>query len=487
MDWEFLMGAPMPPQSQLLHGCFLEAERADRVARGLEELRKTLKESYHGHMIAVIEEIRRSARILRDLADRGHVHVSRAPIVANHLNVVLPCMSKTLRDITGYYDDKTITRETRWRKMYHEMLKEGGLPLPQRFMLYNHFLTLLLFLLTRDKNYDQAQLEIIRVRIMELRQRRGIPAPIQAPVMDLVRQETMVAPLMRERPHWAQLVLDLPLVSRTDMNGSERSQAIGPFAPAGGINIPDAAKVLLKRSFDNDRLCLIIALSAVDGAPYIVLRVYDAGAEWLCYRGVHEICVYRDENSLKLKRWSITRQASKVWAVLSFITWEELVIFHCAFTALKARNPFTISMGPWEYKIRGEKRLFQANIIDDGYHHILIIYEDSRTKGLRLHAAVRDGELKQCPVWTGFAPRQPVPDDWLVRKSKHRVWIKSILLYVFCDKYREAHMRRKGGMFEIEFVSDEAAGRFKEVFCPTPVSEPTEGDDECIAGPSSYT
>lgn len=473
----------MPPQSQLLHGCFLEAERADRVARGLEELRKTLQESYHGHLNAVIEEIRRSVRILRDLADRSHLHVSRAPVVANHLNVVLPCMSKTLRDITGYYDDKTITRETRWRKMYHEMLKEGGLPLPQRFMMYNHFLTLLLFLLTRDKNYDQAQLELIRVRIMDLRQRRGIPAPVQAPVMELVRLETMVAPLMRERPHWADLVFNLPLVSRTDMKGPERSQAFGPFAPAGDINIPDAAKVLLRRSFDNDRLCLMIAINAMDGAPYIVLRVYDAGTEWFCYRGVHEVCIYRDENSLKLKRWSVTSQSSKIWAILSFITWEELVIFHCTFIVLKARNPLTVDMNPLEYKLHGEKRLFQAHIIDDGYQHILIVYEDSRTRGLRLHAAVWDGELRQCPVWTGFAPQQPVPGGWLVRKSKHRVWIKNIHLYVFCDKYREAHMRRKGGMFEINFISDEAAGRFKEVFCPTPISESPE-DDECIAGPS---
>ncbi|KUI66187.1 hypothetical protein VM1G_01514 [Cytospora mali] len=360
MDWEFLMGAPMPPKSQLLHGCFLEAERADRVARGLEALRSALKESYHGHMIAVIEEIRRSAAILRELADRSHVHVSRAPVVANHLNVVLPCMSKSLRDITGYYDDKTITRETRWRKMYHEMLEEGGLPLPQRFMMYNHFLTLLLFLLTRDKNYDQAQLELLRARIMDLRQRRGIPAPVQAPVMDLVRQESMVVPLMRERPHWAEHVLNLPLVSRTDMKGDERSRAIGPFAPARDLILPDAAKVLLRRSFDNDRLCLMIAISAVDGAPYIVLRVFDAGMELFCFRGVHEICVYRDGNNLKLKRWSHTSNCSKVWAVLSFITWEELVIFHCAFIALKSRNTLTVSVNPREYKLHGEKRLFQA-------------------------------------------------------------------------------------------------------------------------------
>lgn len=41
-------------------------------------------------------------------------------------------------------------------------------------------------------------------------------------------------------------------------------------------------------------------------------------------------------------------------------------------------------------------------IIDDGYKHSLIVFEDLQTRGIRLHAAVWDGELRQCPVWTAF-------------------------------------------------------------------------------------
>lgn len=41
-------------------------------------------------------------------------------------------------------------------------------------------------------------------------------------------------------------------------------------------------------------------------------------------------------------------------------------------------------------------------IADDGFRHSLIVYEDRTTGGLRLHAAVWDGELRQCPVWTAF-------------------------------------------------------------------------------------
>lgn len=109
-----------------------------------------------------------------------------------------------------------------------------------------------------------------------------------------------------------------------------------------------------------------------------------------------------------------------------------MVLFYCTFVALKARNTLTVQMHPDEYKLAREKRLFQAQvppftntpfpyngdalrdpaadsfptahsqIIDDGYKHSLIVYEDQQTHGLRLHAAVWEGELRQCPVWTAF-------------------------------------------------------------------------------------
>lgn len=134
----------------LLTGCCREAERADLVSFGLEGLRNALPETFHGHLTAVLDEIRRSSRLLRDLADRSQVHYTRFPVVLNYLNIVLPCLCRSLRDIVSYYEDKTITKEIRWRKMYNKMTDEAnGTPLPQRFMLYNHFLHLLQQLLTR--------------------------------------------------------------------------------------------------------------------------------------------------------------------------------------------------------------------------------------------------------------------------------------------------------------------------------------------------
>lgn len=48
-------------------------------------------------------------------------------------------------------------------------------------------------------------------------------------------------------------------------------------------------------------------------------------------------------------------------------------------------------------------------------------------------------------------------------KSKHRVWLKDIQLYVFCSRYRQESMRQnKASAFEIHFVSDE--GKYQRRF-----------------------
>lgn len=134
----------------LLQGCFLEASRAEQAAFNLEGLRNSLTPPPHPHLTILIDEIRISGQNLRELAEQSHVHFTRVPVVLDYLEIILPCLSRSLRDIKTHYEDRSQTRENRWRKMYHTMTDEaGGLPLHQRFMLYNHFLTLLKELLTR--------------------------------------------------------------------------------------------------------------------------------------------------------------------------------------------------------------------------------------------------------------------------------------------------------------------------------------------------
>lgn len=150
---------------------------------------------------------------------------------------------------------------------------------------------------------------------------------------------------------------------------------------------------------------------------------------------------------------------------LFFKTWEKMVLFHCAFVALKARCPLTKIVHPEDYYL-GEKRLFQGSILDDGFVHSLYVYQDERSGGIRIHTVVGDGELRKCPVWTAFVTDQSCSEDWLLRHSGHRVWITNIYLYVFCDEYRKKSQMKRHGEFEINFVHRAAADAFVDLFAP---------------------
>lgn len=484
---ETAVNVSIPIETLLLRGCCREAERSEVVAVNLDQLRLALPESFHGYIVALAEEIRATSRLLRDLADRSQVHVSRVPIVANYLNVVLPCLSRTLKDIIAYYEEKTVSREIRWRKMYNKMTEEAaGLALPQRFVVYNHFLSLLKQLLTRSPSFDLNTLETLRTRILKLREQRGIaPPPMQ--IGTLVRQDLVSLTVVQEaNAHWAEQIFSLPLPARTALKHLRPSKSYGPFYPWGHFTIPANSKILFRRPFDNDRISIVVFLNSVDQSPYFLMRTMQGDAPWFSMLGAHELCINREGSALQLKRWSRSDQCSKLWAALYFLTWEEMVLFYCTFVALKARNMLTVQIHPNEFRLQREKRLFQAQIIDDGFKHSLIVYEDIQTMGLRLHAAVWEGELRQCPVWTAFVTHQSQSPTWLSRRSKHRIWLKDVQLYVFCSAYRQENMRQnKSGAFEIYFDREEGAKRFREVFALRLTAAESSEENEHVEGPSS--
>lgn len=207
----------------------------------------------------------------------------------------------------------------------------------------------------------------------------------------------------------------------------------------------------------------MVYLNPANQCAFLLIRTFHMGSPWLSLRGAHELCIHREGSALQLQRWSQTAQCPKPWASLYFQTWEgmssltlrvlsvtvllpvwkfanmpgyqEMVLFHSTFVSLKARNALTVNVRVDEYKLAGERRLFQAcvhsfrrfpqrseifegarelanqrenrQIIDDDFRHSLIVYHDTQTKGIRLHAAVWDGELRRCPVWTAFGTSPP--------------------------------------------------------------------------------
>ncbi|KAF5023336.1 hypothetical protein F66182_4644 [Fusarium sp. NRRL 66182] len=426
---EMVLGGHL--ELHLLQGCYLEAERAERVALHLTGLRNALPDGPHTTLFVTTEEIRVSGQLLRELAECSQIYLARVPIVLDYLEILLPCISKSLRDITTYYEDRTLTKDNRWRKMYHSMTEEaGGLSLPERFIVYNRFLTLLRELLTRSPNFDFNIMESTRLQIMQLREARGIPPPPIRLNSSLQSDSMLDDSGITSNIHWAEKIFSLPLPSRTALKHQQSA-------------------------FNEGQITLIVYQSARERCPYFLLRTFHMGSPWFSLRGAHELCVEREKNTLQFWRWSPSDQCSKPWANLCFMTWE-------------------VQLAVEDLNLRGERKLFQARITDDRFMHSLIVYEDTMTKGLRLHAAVWDGDLRQSPVWTAFVTHQSASPKWIKRVGKTKIRLADIQLYVFCQEYRQQNQRNNSaGAFEIRFVSEEATKRFKELLSPPPTGEST--------------
>ncbi|KAI3332289.1 hypothetical protein HD806DRAFT_530046 [Xylariaceae sp. AK1471] len=467
---------------RVLNGCCIEAERADQVAFCLQGLRNTLPEHLHSHLTAVIDQLQITSGLLRDLADKSQVHLSQVPVMIDYLNVILPCLCRTLRDIMGYYDDKSMNKEHRWRTMYYRMSNElPGTTLPARFVMYNQFLGLLDCMLRRDPNFDVNGMEALRLRILQLRDARQIdpPSPIRA---DLVRRDAALDFWQQETDsHWAEAIFTQPLPSRREFKKRGRSDAFGPLDRMGHIRLfPDDVTILVKRSFENDRVSIIMFLRQADLIPFILVRTRATTVEpWVSIRPVHELNIERESASvLHLSHWNDIEQRNKAWASLSFLTWEELVLFYCTFICLKVRNEWAHHIDTHEFKMKREKTLFRAQIIDDRFDHCLSVIEDSNTKGHRLHVTARDGPLRRCPVWTAFIPPD-VAEDWLIHKSPHKIWLRDLQVYSFCDDYRPYHQRRgKFGAFQLRFAHAKGAARFKQLFNPIPAPSVEDASED---------
>ncbi|EHK99211.1 hypothetical protein M7I_4893 [Glarea lozoyensis 74030] len=160
-----------------LFGCWQEARRADKISARLLVIRTELDEHYE-HISAVLKEVECSSRLLRDLYDLFPIYRSRVPMVLYYLQIILPTMCKTMRDMTIYIENDALTIKDQWVVMNNRLSAQGGMTLAQRFLMYCEALVQTVRLLSRSPLYDPTSLELLRVRHMRLRKLQGLPALI---------------------------------------------------------------------------------------------------------------------------------------------------------------------------------------------------------------------------------------------------------------------------------------------------------------------
>ncbi|KAG5992180.1 hypothetical protein E4U54_003721, partial [Claviceps lovelessii] len=145
-----------------------------------------------------------------------------------------------------------------------------------------------------------------------------------------------------------------------------------------------------------------------------------------------------------------------------------LVLMYCTFISLKAHSCLTRQFCAEELCLQGERKVFSALIWDDGFYHALLVYEEEASHNIRLHAAVWEGPLRQCPVWTIFISSAEAAnsESWLKRVSRDKVQLTGVQVHIFCQEYREQRQRRGPmGAFELEFMHKDAQ-YFEEIIQP---------------------
>ena len=132
-----------------LLGCWREAQRADKVADGLLKIRTTLDLEFYDQISAVLREVETTSRLLRDLYDLFPIYRSRVPIIVYYLNVILPSLQRTLKEMKLYLEHENLPARTQWSLMSDRLNQQGGMTLAARFVMYVELLVQLVRLLSR--------------------------------------------------------------------------------------------------------------------------------------------------------------------------------------------------------------------------------------------------------------------------------------------------------------------------------------------------
>ncbi|KAI4166691.1 MAG: hypothetical protein LQ348_007777, partial [Seirophora lacunosa] len=176
--------------------------------------------------------------------------------------------------------------------------------------------------------------------------------------------------------------------------------------------------------------------------------------------------VQRHASTLKLLRVDSTGHAKELWACLRFLCYERLVLFYCAFLALRSEDTGSPIGSFDDHELHGEKSIYAGGngrkIIDDNYEHALRVFKDRDSGGIRLQASVLRGELKRTPVWTAFITTHIHSSRWMRKaaSSSKVIHLADLQRFVFSTEYNPPLGPQ--GQHELRFISSRDADEFMD-------------------------
>lgn len=148
----------------------------------------------------------------------------------------------------------------------------------------------------------------------------------------------------------------------------------------------------------------------------------------------------------------------KLWTCLKFSSYEHMVLFFCAFLALRFEDLKTPVENIADYDLHREEELYAGFIVDDHYRHALRLFREKDTGVIRLQASVQRGALRRKPIWTAFITHQILSPTWMSRDSPRVVHIADLQRYIFTEEYNP--QRTPEGAHELTFIEPADAKEF---------------------------
>ncbi|KAJ5644954.1 hypothetical protein N7507_010965 [Penicillium longicatenatum] len=212
---------------------------------------------------------------------------------------------------------------------------------------------------------------------------------------------------------------------------------------------------------DESEMTIYFYLRERDHRARIVCKVphRTRSSEYFCLP-LNMLEVVRAGSCLQLCRRKNSGKDLILWARLKFTTIESMVVFFCAFLALRSQDAGRPVDYTRDYELDDEEELFGGQIVDDNYPHALRVYQDRVSGAVRLQASVHKGIMDRTPVWNAFVTHQIKRRGWLKPLDSRTVLVRDLKLTILmsAEDYNPPTTAR--GEHVLKFVSRSDADAF---------------------------
>ncbi|CEJ82643.1 hypothetical protein VHEMI02693 [[Torrubiella] hemipterigena] len=450
----------------LIAGLCRQGIRCREISKALDRLRKYVFDSDADLLKATVKQVKALRAAIFQLVDYFDLYPRRLSMVLFYINAVYGTTSFTIQRILSILRDTSINSSQLWDHLLHSMEEAlGGLELYETLRIYRDFLLSLSHLLKGDHPFDAGPVEELYDYTLQLRIHQGIGGAVSNKYLPYSPLNEIVQCYQEFDPkHWAETCLKSPLPSRRRMLRTQRSKSLGEHYPFAYYRKTDAPKILWRKSFDNN-ISAMIFLNENDNNAHMQLRIVNKDQPLFATAPISLLGITREDSCVKLHTLGdgAWRSPQRLWAVLSFDIWEELILFHAAFMSIKARHSFQTSMIPDDH-FKQESIIYQTYITEAGRIHNFVILEDKYTGDMRLLAINGQGNHQGAPAWIIFLTVRPEA-PWIETLSSQAVCLLDVYVYTFSDRHvLDEGLYGPKRDFQIEFADSKSRRKFEGYF-----------------------